>query len=166
MDFEKRYNIPFFLEAVGEYFKSAIIGDLSNDLEKHHFSGIPFRVISGEKILCANMSTKEYFWMDEIVILVDHSDNKYIFDMKAYHRLIHGSSRRLISFDDLKLILNVSLFKEEQAARIIQKAFKEQQKRNKCAIIIQRSVLKYLYRPGGELFKRRKNNYYKIANKS
>jgi hypothetical protein len=166
MEFDMRYNFPYFLENVNTSFKTAIIGDLSVSFEPYHFSGVPFRVISGEKILCTNMLTKEYFWMEELVILVDHSDNKYIFDMTAYSRLIRGSSRRLIALDNLKLILNATLVKEEQAASVIQKAFKHLHKRKQSAITIQRRVLKYLYRPGGELFKRRKLNFESNANNS
>lgn len=155
--------MTYFLESVGEYFKTVAIGDLSGDFVESHFSGTPFRIISGEKILCANMKTKEYHWFEDTVLLYDHNNNRYVFDMIAYHRLLHGSSRKLIALEDLKCILNADVIKEDQAARVIQKAFKKHLYQKRSAIVIQRNVLKYLYRPGGTLAMRRKRHYEELA---
>ena len=163
MDMDVKYNMQYFLHCVGRNFKSVVIGDISYDFDHTHFSSTPFRIVSGEKILCVNMNTKEYHWFEDTVILVDRSDNRYVFDMTSYHRLIHGSSRKLISFQDIKFILNADVAKEDRAARIIQKAFKERLRQKRSAVIIQRKVLTYLYRPGGALFKKRKRSFEMLA---
>jgi hypothetical protein len=153
--------MPYF----NEYFKSIAVGDISSDFNESNFSGMPFRIKSGEKILCTNTNTKEYHWFEKTVILHDHYDNKYVFDLTSYRRLLYGSSRKLISFDDIKFILNADVIKEDQAARVIQKAFKKRLQQRRSAIVIQRTVLEYIYRPGGRLFNKRKCNFESLAHK-
>lgn len=76
---------------------------------------------------------------------IDDSTIKCVFDLEDYDKLVRfGQSNKLIHNRFIKLIINMTLWKTQNAARVIQKIYTTYP-------ICYFNVKDYLWRPGGRL---------------